>query len=454
MRNLIADIRGNVAITASLLLLPLLLAGGMVVDYTSVSQRNNQLQGTVDAALLSIGQDGAEADLDALEGKAMEFLKANLPQNHFEQINHVTLTRDEDTGVLELTVSASYPATLMRLAGYETLDYNPSAAIKLSGGEYEIVLVLDSTFSMSADGKMDALKASARQFITDMMAFNKTKERVRIGIVPFAQYANVGTHMRGETWLEVEDDRTEHVCYMHRPVVSKSGCSMETRYNDGVPYEAEVCTSYTYGAEEEVCSDRTYTWNGCVGSRKHPLNLDDRKYSTRVPGLINTSCSKPITPLTGDRAKLESAVNALVPHGETYIPAGLTWGLRTISDGRPFSEGVSYTEAAAKDIRKVIVLMTDGENQKSAQLPGSPHHWGSDLDEANKWTRKACKKIHKKDIAVYTITFGTDVPKAARKIMKKCASAPENYYSADDSAGLAGAFNAISSELTQLYLSR
>ena len=45
--------------------------------------------------------------------------------------------------------------------------------------------------------------------------------------------------------------------------------------------------------------------------------------------------------------------------GYTHVAEGVGWGLRVISPGEPFTEGVEYSN---EDITKAMVLLTDGEN--------------------------------------------------------------------------------------------
>jgi hypothetical protein len=45
--------------------------------------------------------------------------------------------------------------------------------------------------------------------------------------------------------------------------------------------------------------------------------------------------------------------------GYTHVAEGVGWGLRVLSPGEPFTEGVSYDN---NEITKAMVLLTDGEN--------------------------------------------------------------------------------------------
>jgi Flp pilus assembly protein TadG len=74
----------------------------------------------------------------------------------------------------------------------------------------------------------------------------------------------------------------------------------------------------------------------------------------------NQSCTTTaITPLTANTTKLNAAIDAMSPTGNTNVPEGLAWGWRTISSTAPFTEGTSETR---KDMDKVVIVLTDGAN--------------------------------------------------------------------------------------------
>ena len=97
--------------------------------------------------------------------------------------------------------------------------------------------------------------------------------------------------------------------------------------------------------------------------------------------------------------------------------------------------------------------MSDGENVRSAQIPGAPTHNGSDVDQANEFTEEACDEIKSLDMVIFTIGFGTAIPAATEAILRDCSTDGANYYPAADGAALASAFDAISSQLSAVYLS-
>jgi Flp pilus assembly protein TadG len=453
IKNFVANTKGNIAVTAALLAVPLVLASGAAIDYTSLARKNSKMQSAVDSALLAVGDKISTHTQAELETEAKNYLKANLPAEHFAEIKKVKLKLNKKQKSARLIVKANHDTTIMRLAGLKQMPYKPTAKVMVSGGNYEIAMVLDSTYSMSADGKMDALKDSATKFVNDLMLFNANGPRIKMGVVPFAKYVNVGTDKAGASWLDTPASETTNQCRTSSPVISKSGCSMQTGYSDGVPYEYEQCSNTTYGDPVETCGEQTQEWNGCVGSRNYPLNLRDESYGTRVPGLLGTYCGNVITPITSDQSTILSAIDNLSPSGDTYIPTGLTWGMRVLSSKQPFQGATSYAQATAKNTTKVVVLMSDGENSRSADLPTNPTHNGSDVDQANDWTLEACEEIEAKGIKVYTIGFGTSISADIATILKKCSTNDDNYYAAVDAKELGEAFDTISKELSALHLS-
>jgi hypothetical protein len=63
--------------------------------------------------------------------------------------------------------------------------------------------------------------------------------------------------------------------------------------------------------------------------------------------------------LSTDFNALTTLVNNLSAEGNTNIPMGLMWGWNTVSPNGPFADGVAY---GTPKYKKIIVLMTDGEN--------------------------------------------------------------------------------------------
>ncbi len=455
LKNFLPDVKGSIAPIFAIALIPIVLSAGAAIDYSRMAKDSAAMQNAIDSAVLAGGRDMLSLSKAKIKQEVRKYLKANLEPRLYAQIDKLKIKVKKSKKTLTANVEGASPTTLMNVIGRSELKYNITASTIAASGAIEVVLVLDNTYSMSVDNKLVDLKAAASNFVTQLMAANKYENVVRIGIVPFSQYVNVGLDNRKASWLSVADDSSTTVnrCYKSRKVLSKYGCVNKTGYNDGVPYTYQQC-KYTYGPPVKICGPSTssYTWKGCVGSRKQPWNLKDARPNRRVPGLLNQNCPSRLTELTYSESKLTSQIKAMVATGETYIPAGLMWGLRVISNKQPFNQGVTYGQAKKKNVKKVIVLMTDGENQRSAQLPGSAQHWGKNLSQANQWTTDACNEIKGNKISLYTVTFGPSIPNAARELIRNCATSTSQYFHAASGTDLKSAFQDILDDLNKLRL--
>lgn len=455
LNNFSKNIEGNIAPIFAIALIPIMFSAGAAIDYSRMASDQTKMQNAIDSAVLAGGRDLPSKSKSQIKAQVRKFLKNNLSGSLFSQIEDIDISVNKNKKTITANLRGATPTTILGVMNKPKLSYNLTASTQAASGSIEVVMVLDNTYSMSVDNKLADLKIAATDFVTELMKNNKYENVVKIGIVPFSQYVNVGLDNRNASWMDVDPDSssTANVCYMTRDVLSKTNCQNYTGYNDGVPYTYEQCT-YTYGPEYEVCGPQTTSnvWNGCVGSRKSPLNLKDKSPTARFPGLMNQSCPSRVTELTYTKKKLTDQISAMIATGETYIPTGLMWGLRLISSKVPFAQGVGYKNAEKNNIKKIIILMTDGENQRSAQLPGSAFHWGTDLVEANNWTTSSCNEIKNKDISVYSVTFGPSIPVAAKTLIQNCATKPSQYFHAASGDDLKNAFEGILSDLNRLRL--
>ncbi|MCB1384990.1 MAG: VWA domain-containing protein [Nitratireductor sp.] len=385
----------------ALALIPVMLGAGVAVDYSKVSREKSSLQNALDAAILAVGQEFESMGKAAVNRALDEYLRANLDAESYKRIAKVSAKIDKKTHTLTATASGNIATSFMMLAGHESMSYDAVSQISAAFGGAEVALVLDNTGSMGVDGKLQALKSAASSFVNGLIT-KSTGTRTKIGIVPFSNHVNVGLANRNAKWLDLGTDGSN--------------------------------------------------WRGCVGSRHEPLNLEDRGYGNRVPGVSNITCSSEILPLSNDKRTVLAKIATMSAEGATYIPAGLIWGQRVLSDIEPFSEGVSKAIAKRDNIKKYLVLMTDGDNTRSAQLPDLPTHLGENRAQANEWTAAGCATIKKDDITIYTITFGT-LTEETKTLMRDCATAPSNYFHAASGRQLNEIFSAISSQISALHLS-
>ena len=492
LKSFLLDRSGNFAMILVTLLFPLLLAMGLSVDYTRYLSAESHLQELADIASLTLASS-REKDDEKLRQMADDFLAANVGISKFNAVEIVDLKTEDDH--IDIDLKSTIGTYFMGLANIDTLDVRASAlAERAVTGSVEVAMVLDNTYSMaeldsSGSTKLASLKTAANALVVELMT--NADADVKIGLVPYAEYVNVGKGYRNEPWLSVPADYTV-------PGTAKSGCTTKSTevpgactayapsydcstYVDGVK-KPKTCKGACTARKPSTWEDREsctnpakaaqyYKWHGCIGSRKQgKYRLDDTAPNIPYPGYLDTSqkCLNPIVPLTADKAALKTAIDGLVykigshePY--TYIPAGLIWGINVLSPTEPLAEAAAYDDLAPnKTPRKALLLMTDGENTRRFQ-PSDGTHIAFDtknakkaaeqLSTVNSETVELCAYAKSKNIEVYSVAFMVD-DAAAKTMLESCATDSDHYFDASDPGKLLAAFSGIAQSLSQVRLAR
>ena len=448
------DTRGGVALAFGLAVTVLFAAVGLAVDFSRAYAAKQSLQAAVDAATMSAARSGAQ-DEQAVGAALDSYLAmSNVLKHGALMMTKAGRVLDNGT-TIESELVARMPTRLLSVMGYDHIDMKIESRVMRGLGNVEIALVLDTTASMQGT-KLDNVKSAASELVDALFALPDAANKVKVALVPFAQYVNVGLENRNASWMDVPPDTTSTAtaCYDTYPNATKSNCRMQTftATNDGVPYtySAEVC-DWDYGMPVNVCAPytTTSTWNGCAGARSNPLNIKDEQYSTRIPGIRNVSCPGKIQPLSKSVSDIKNSINTMAPYGETYIPAGLVWGWRALSNRAPFTESAEDAATSGGAVRKYLVLMTDGYNTKSPRYPEGDHE-GSDATLANTLTREACDNIkadHESKIDIFTIAFAV-TDEGVKDILRYCATPGGAFFDAVDYSKLLTAFGEIGNSVS------
>jgi Flp pilus assembly protein TadG len=485
-RAFLADRRGAYSIILAICAIPLLLSVGVGVDYARYLSAQAHLQRVADAASLAMAASRAE-DETALRKVGNEFIAANYNQNQVDNIRVASLQGTMER--VDLTLEGTLPTTFMALGHIDTLDVRAnSLAIRAVSGSVEVAMVLDNTASMNNDNKIGTLKAAAKDLVTNL--FSDSDGGVRVGLVPYADNINVGIANRNASWLSIpaeyvvqpEPRVCQQVSVDHQQCIRSESYTC-TRTVDGVVKEQQCDRCVEYGPKTTTIEPRctgggdpvTHSWKGCIGSRLSgtTLVLDDQSPSIPYPGFLNTgnnkSCLSEITPLTDNQTRVQAAVSGMTTsspgyNADTYIPAGLIWGVNMLSPAAPLTDGAAY-DPKNQDPRKVIVLMTDGLNSRTVVRNGSNKGGyqniptvGKALDAAksaqvNKDTETVCDYAKSKNMEIFSIAFMVD-DGAAKTMLQNCATDAQHYYDATNSAAMLAAFQDIGQSLTNVRLAR
>jgi hypothetical protein len=201
--------------------------------------------------------------------------------------------------------------------------------------------------------------------------------------------------------------------------------------------------------------------------------LDDQNPSIPYPGFLdqggNKSCLSEITPLTDDQNRIQNAIAGMTTSSpgysaNTYIPAGMIWGVNMLSPTAPLTEGAPYDPKNLSP-RKVIVLMTDGLNSRKVIMSGPNKGGYQDIPiagdkpnpgqtrQVNKDTETVCDYAKSKKMEIFSIAFMVD-DGDAKSLLEDCATDAQHYYDATNSEALAEAFAGIGQSLTNVRLAR
>ncbi len=465
IRAFLGNSSGNIAISMALLAIPLFGVAGIAVDYGQKLTAQARLQAAIDAGTLA-GAALSNATETRIETAIRKSVKANGTDRYLSGDDSLQIVIREDGGI-RVVAQGSVPTTLSRVLGIEEMPVSAIAEARRGEAGAEVALVLDNTKSMEGT-KLANLKSASTSFVSRLSRLNTTGEdRVRIAIVPYAQYVNVGVDKRSETWLDVGADKP--VVWRNCRIPGSERQETFSGNRDGVSTTWSDTVWDYYDETDPRCVDHTWTetWQGCVGSRPAPHNLGDGSYGVRVPGIVDRLCPTPITALTHEQSQLDTAIAAMTTDnfwkdGDTYIPIGLAWGWKALSSAVPFTEGVDAATASSEGISKHLVLMTDGVNTRSRNTgTGSDPHFSAYHDEAGSSaeteadtiTASLCENIKAQGITIYTVAFQVaDADTAA--LLRNCATSPNYYFDAGNATQLTSSFEAIAEKVAAVRLSK
>ncbi|MDZ7628205.1 MAG: hypothetical protein U5J99_07320 [Parvularculaceae bacterium] len=397
-----ADRRGNIAIIFGAAMFAVVAAAGVAIDFLRIDKARTALAEAGDAALIAAARykganpDATDAKITEVARKLFDSQMQNEPE---VKVYGFDIVFNNAASSFRLNIDADLKLAVMNVFGRQFEDLDTTAEAKLGKPPHiELAMALDVTGSMNSNGKLAALKdASADLFET---LFGYESATVKIGIVPFAQYVNVGADHAAATWL------------------AHPGAG----------------------------------WTGCVGSRPYPYNVGDNDFdAVQAPGLLSApNCPPALIPLTDDKDKLDAYVQDLAASGYTYIPGGISWAWSLLTPQAPFSDAIPFADLPKVNGVKALMVMTDGANTRA---PDYPTHDSASVTLANDLTKEICAQVKSQDIVIYTVAFEvTDT--AIKDILFDCATGSANYFDAKDSKALAAAFESIAASLRNISLSK
>lgn len=361
-----------------------------------------------------------------------------LDANKSEVFGDIKLTKGYyDPAKNEIVVEAKVevPTEFMRIVGKETMTANVAAVTGPVGlpVSIDVVLVLDNTDSIG-NSDLNAL-VRASEDLVDYLHDNKGTANIRVGVIPFSRYINIGASNTAEDWINYSTaynpDNTAFMGCVHPYFDDRDG-DLSLQPSAANPVDA----AYDY-------AKYPYT-TAPASAQSHPLWWKYKWDTTRC----NLS---EVTPLNASRRDVKSRIGGIRGNtgGPTYIPVGLKWGYSILNETAP----VESTSNAKGPVVKVMVLMTDGGNKLYwIREQESPEDLRTD-EESDEMTKQMCQKIKAEGTQMITVGFKFDPSKEefsrAADVLESCASSSGDVYTPSDRSQLEDNFKDISKRILE-----
>lgn len=401
LARLFANRRGNVAILFALLVVPLIGAVGLGVDFMRAGAERARAQEALDAAVLA-GVRHLMAHPNEVAQSKQKALKAY--RANFRSDANAVFTFDA-AGVLRGTVDDALPTTFARLLGQNAMNISISSAASLAGRGMELALVLDVSGSMS--GEIPSLRMAVTSLLDEIYGNADTAPNVWVALVPFSGRVNVINY--GAGWL------TGPPTMSNGPTAAVGNSCKVNSVNTNYPRLCPQRRAPTADQDDTLPSaaafnEYTSDWEVCP-----------------VPRAIG---------LSPRRSDIQPFVNSLCAGHGTSTYEGMAWGWRALS---PRWQGLwgsaTLPKSNADSPGKYAVIMTDGQNH--------PNQSGDALStaEADAKLLQTCQAMKAEGITIFAVTF--NMGGALASLYQQCTSKPEYQYDAESGAELDAVFTEI-----------
>jgi hypothetical protein len=276
---------------------------GLGLDAGLLYLAHSRLQTATDSAALA-GSLALPYDPEIANGRVVDAVNDYLNHN-YPPAEAVSITPGGETRSVKVVAKAEVDMRFLGILGIESRTVRAEA---LAGfNNLEIVFVIDNSGSMKGAPIRETNRAA--RALVDLVIPDGMAPAVKIGLVPFRGKVRIGEGVDG----------------------LPAGC----RNADG---------SYAEWLRDEYMEPeyRYPSWR--------PLSVDHDTCED-IPQVM---------PLSNDKAGVISAIETQDARGAwsgTIISEGVKWARHVLSPEEPFTEG------SAEDMRKIIILLTDGDTE-------------------------------------------------------------------------------------------
>lgn len=440
-KKFIRDKRGNVAAMFGFLVVPMVAATGMAIDYGRATATRTALQNAIDASALMVSTDVKRQPTMSstdVQTKARQYFNAEFKGRFAFNINvtaSYTPASIQTAGLSKINIAATADVntTVARVIGPDFMRVASDAEIVWGIKRLEVALALDNTGSMASSNKLVELKTAVRNMMDSLYKAAQKPGDVKVAIIPFATDVNIGTSNINASWLDWSQwEADNQVC---------------TRYNS-----RGQCTATAPAARS--------TWNGCIWDRDQPndtldttpvagnsATLFEPHQSSWCPASmlpltdilsLNAWTSLDVNNTTAPLSILGQKINSMTPTGNTNVTIGMAWGWHALTQNLPLPEA----SVPATDLDKIVILLTDGDNTQN--------RFSTNQTSIDARTALACSNAKAAGIKIYTVR----VIDGDADLLRACANDPSYYYEAQNAAQIGQIFTMITNRLVNLRISK
>lgn len=370
-----SDEGGAIAIFVLIVFVMMIMFGGIAVDVMRFEMRRVALQQTLDRAVLA-ASSMQQKTRTPQEITTEWFQVAGLGDEL--EVDYTPPTVSGMSSANKRTASASAKVrSYNHFMGWLNVHYleAPVVAAAAEGiSKVEVVLVLDITGSMQSPAsasdstpKIDALRLAAKDFVTIVKGAD-SKNGVSIGMVPYASQVNIPASLRQKynatnvsSWDFVANAGVPQINCIEIPTGAYGSTGLSTTL--AMPMAAVADVTSSVPSTSNYLATTAYPPSVAFGPRVCTTKTDNPATT------VNESEYNQLLLPTKDGDIVKARIAELTAAGNTSIAIGMRWGtaiidqsatsLYTITDSdgkvRPFQNN-------DETVRKIIVLMTDGEH--------------------------------------------------------------------------------------------
>ena len=403
---------GNVAIIFGIAIVPIVGGIGAAVDYSMANANRTSMQKALDATALALAKLMPLTQTQ-LDQKGWEFFSASIGKLKVSLPQSGLVITTPTIGKINLVATGTYTPQISGFMGIQSFPVAVNTEVQWGMKKLELALALDNTGSMDSNSKMTELKKAAKNLIATLQKSVMKPGDVKISIIPFHKEVRVDTSVfsYNGSWLKWSDWDNDN----------------------------QTCSGNWWN---QTCTPKNHNqWNGCIEDRDQPNDASDvtpNSSATKFPARQCTYSLAAMLPLTYDWTALNNKIDDMEPDGNTNVSIGLQWAWHSLTPGDPLTEAA----AAATDLSKYIILMTDGENTQN--------RWTNNSSSIDARTSATCTAVKAAGIKIYTIR----VIDGDATLLRNCASDPSMYFDVQNASQLTSVFNSIGATLAQLHLSQ